>query len=170
MGTFSTDWCGCDSKTWSACWYKLITDPVAFPDDARASLTWRGWLQNSAGVLVNYNRQNPDRWLHSDCMNAAHFYTHRLFKRIIEPRPPERRQGVPPLFLFFQSLRPCFSAREMSKPSGARLFRGSSGVSEYKFDKFFALEEASPHVVALTGRNDQLHGAAQCFVARFQET
>jgi hypothetical protein len=48
------DWRGYDPKTWSACWYKLFTDPVVFPDDARATLTWRGRLQSSAGVLYNF--------------------------------------------------------------------------------------------------------------------
>jgi len=36
-----TDWEGYDSRTWSACWYKLYQDPVLFTNDVRATLTWR---------------------------------------------------------------------------------------------------------------------------------
>ena len=40
--------------TWSANYHQLFTNAAAFPDDARAELTWRGRFSNAAPVLYNF--------------------------------------------------------------------------------------------------------------------
>jgi hypothetical protein len=48
------DWRDYNANTWSANWYQLFTNSAAFPNDDRATLTWRGRLTNAAPVLYNY--------------------------------------------------------------------------------------------------------------------
>lgn len=47
-------WRGYKSNTWSANYHQLFTNSVAFPDDDRASLAWRGRFADAAPVLYNF--------------------------------------------------------------------------------------------------------------------
>jgi len=48
------NWRGYKPETWAANWYQLFQDPVAFPDDSRAKLTWRGRFVAAAPILHNF--------------------------------------------------------------------------------------------------------------------
>jgi hypothetical protein len=44
--------------------------------------TDKAWSQR--GIDFNDDNKRPNRWLHADLMYVAHFYTHKLFEKIVE--------------------------------------------------------------------------------------
>jgi len=40
------------------------------------------WPQRD--VDFNDGGERPKRWLHTDLMNLPHYYTHKLFKKLVE--------------------------------------------------------------------------------------